>query len=106
MTKKLIKEAWDLEVFRRAYVLSLLIHKESKKFPKDELFGLTNQIRRCSKSICANLAEGFAKQEFSSSEFKRFITIAIGSVTELRIWIRYCLDLDYIHKPMAKSWSE
>ncbi|NBX04061.1 MAG: four helix bundle protein [Alphaproteobacteria bacterium] len=107
MTKatKLVAEAWDLEVFKRAYAISLLIHKRSKDFPKDELFGLTNQIRRCSKSICANAAEGFAKQEFSAAEFKRFLTIALGSATEIRIWIRYCLDLGYIEKAEAKAWS-
>lgn len=103
---KLIKEAWDLDVFKFAYAISLDIHKVSKSFPKDELFGLTSQMRRASRSICANLAEGFAKQEFSKPEFKRFVTIAIGSTTEMRIWIHYCLDLEYITKAQTKNWSE
>src|SRR5579862_7631470 len=94
-TKKLVKEAWDLDVFRRAYAVSLSIHKVTKSYPKDEMFALTSQIRRASKSVCANLVEGFAKQEFSPAEFKRFISIAIGSATEMRIWIRYSLDLEY-----------
>lgn len=104
--KKLVKEAWDLDVFKYAYAASLAIHKASKSYPKDEMFGLTSQIRRASKSICANLAEGFAKQEFSQSEFKRFISIAIGSATEMRIWIRYSLDLEYINKEQAKAWAQ
>ena len=104
--KKLVKEAWDLEAFKRAYVISLAIHKASKSYPKDEIFALTSQIRRASKSVCANLAEGFAKQEFSAAEFKRFISIAIGSATEMRLWIRYSLDLEYITKEQAKSWSQ
>lgn len=102
-TKKLVKEAWDLEVFKRAYAMSLAIHKASKAYPKDEMFALTSQIRRASKSICANLAEGFAKQEFSKAEFKRFLFIAIGSATEMRIWIRYSLDLEYITKEQATT---
>lgn len=104
--KKLVREAWDLDVFKRAYRISLEIHRQSQRFPKEELFGLTNQIRRCSKSICANLAEGFAKQEFSSAEFKRFITIAIGSAAEIRIWIHYCLDLGHITGKQAVLWQE
>ena len=104
--KKLIKEAWDLDVFKRAYAISLSIHKVSKSYPKDEMFALTNQIRRASKSVCANLAEGFSKQEFSQPEFKRFISMAIGSATEMRIWIRYSLDLEYIGKEQAKLWSQ
>ena len=106
VAKKLVKEAWDLEVFKRAYAVSLSIHKVSKSYPKDEIFALTSQIRRASKSVCANLAEGFAKQEFSPAEFKRFISIAIGSATEMRIWIRYSLDLGYINKEQAKTWSQ
>jgi four helix bundle protein len=93
-------------VFKRAYAISLEIHKASKHYPKDEMFALTSQIRRASKSICANVAEGFAKQEFSKPEFKRFLSIAIGSATEMRIWIRYSLDLEYINKEQAKNWSQ
>jgi four helix bundle protein len=104
--KALIKEAWELDVFKRAYSISLDIHKISKSFPKDELFGLTNQIRRCSKSICANLAEGFAKQQFSKPEFKRFITMAVGSSIEVRVWIKYCADLQYISSVQALEWAK
>lgn len=88
----------DLDVFRRAYKISLNIHKISKSFPKEEVFSLTDQLRRSSKSICANLAEGFAKQIASKKEFKRYILIALGSSDEVRVWLRYCFDLGYIDK--------
>ena len=52
----------DLEVFRRAYRLSLEVHRTSLEFPRIEQFALADQIRRASKSICANLAEGFGRQ--------------------------------------------
>jgi len=68
----------ELEVFQRAYKLSLEIHRLSLEFPKREQYGLGEQIRRASKSICANIAEGFAKQSFSVQEFKRYISIAVG----------------------------
>jgi four helix bundle protein len=88
----------DLEVFKRAYVLSLEIHKRSIEFLKVEQYGLGDQIRKASKSICANLAEGFAKQRYSSQEFKRYVMIAVGSSDEMRVWLRYCHDLGYLEE--------
>ena len=104
-SKKLVENAWDLDVFKLAYGTSLSIHQVSKTFPKEELFALINQIRRCSKSICANIAEGFAKQLVSAAEFKRFIAIALGSAAEMQVWIRYCFDLSYITQTHADQWS-
>lgn len=101
--KQLIENAWDLDVFKLAYAVSLSIHEISKSFPKEETFSLTSQIRRCSKSICANLAEGFAKQFISSAEFKRFLAISLGSSAEMQVWIRYCQDLNYISQQQAKK---
>ena len=86
----------ELEAFQRAYKLSLEIHKLSLEFPQREQYGLGEQIRRASKSICVNIAEGFAKQSYSAKEFKRYVMIAVGSSDEMRVWIRYCLDLEYI----------
>ena len=102
--KKVIKSFEDLDVFRKAYDVSLEIHKASLGFPKIEQFGLGGQIRRASKSICANLAEGFAKQRDSSAEFKRFLTMAIGSCEEMQLWVRYCKDLEYIDVPTFDRW--
>ena len=96
----------DLEVFRRAYQVSLEIHKESLQFPKIEQFAMADQIRRASKSICANIAEGFAKQRRSSAEYRRYLLMAIGSADEMRVWIRYCLDLDYIDDATSSRWRE
>ena len=96
----------DLEVFRRAYRLSLEIHRASLNFPAVEQYGLADQVRRASKSICANVAEGFAKQRASSAEFKRFLTMAIGSSDEMRVWVRYCLDLGYIDETVWRRWRD
>ena len=96
----------DLQVFQKAYNVSLEIHKKSLEFPPKEQFGLADQIRRASKSICANLAEGHGKQGHSVKEFKRYISIAIGSSDEMRVWLRYCLDLQYIDKTEWKRWRD
>jgi four helix bundle protein len=67
----------DLEVFQRAYEISLDLHRASLTFPKVEQYGLADQIRRASKSICGNIAEGFGKRRRSSAEFKRYLLMAI-----------------------------
>jgi four helix bundle protein len=80
---KVIRSFEDLEVFQRAYRISLDIHRASLDFPKIEQYALADQVRRASKAICANLAEGFAKQRRSSAEYRRFLQMAIGSADEI-----------------------
>ena len=96
----------DLEVFKRAYRVSLEVHKATLHFPKIEQYALGDQIRRASKSICANIGEGFGKQRQSRAEFRRFLTMAMGSADEMRIWLRYALDLGYIQEAEWQSWRE
>ena len=95
----------DLDVFRRAYQLSLEVHRASLEFPRIEQFALADQVRRASKSICANIAEGFGKQRQSRSEFHRFLMMAIGSADEMQVWSLYCRDLGYIDKDVAERWQ-
>ena len=95
-----------LEVFQRAYRLSLEVHRASLAFPDIEQRVLADQVRRASKSICANLAEGFARQAQSKAEFRRFVTMALGSAEEMRVWGRYCLDLGYVDEPTWRSWRD
>jgi four helix bundle protein len=96
----------DLEVFRRAYRVSLDVHRASLGFPPLEQRAMADQVRRASKSICANLAEGFAKQGRSPAEFRRFVLMALGSSDEMRVWIRYCLDLGYIEEAVWRAWRD
>ena len=96
----------DLEVFRRAYRISLEVHRRSLEFPPIDQHALGDQVRRASKSICANIAEGFAKQGASAAEFKRYLRIAMGSSDEMRVWARYCLDLGYIDEPTWQHWRD
>ena len=104
--KDTIKSSEDLAVFQKAYKLSLEIHRLSLSFPKHEQHELAAQMRRGSKSVCANIAEGFGKQRISSAEFNRFLGIAIGSADEMRVWCRYCLDLDYIDEAEWQAWRD
>ena len=87
---------WDMDVFGKAYRAALEVHKLSMSFPKHEQFELASQLRRSSKSICANLAEGRAKQQGSSAEFRRYVLIALGSTDETLLWCRFAKDLGYV----------
>src|SRR6202023_614011 len=100
-----IRRVEDLEVFRRAYRLSLEVHRASLEFPRIEQFALADQVRRASKSICANLAEGFGRQQQSKPEFRRFLMMALGSADEMQVWTMYCRDLGYIGTDMAERWQ-
>ena len=96
----------ELEVFQRAYKLSLEVHRASLTMPAIEQTALADQVRRASKSICANVAEGFGRQAQSQAEFKRFLLMSIGSADEMRVWIRYCVDLGYIDHATWQRWRD
>jgi four helix bundle protein len=96
----------DLDVFQRAYRVSLDVHRASLAFPKIEQHALADQIRRASKSICGNVAEGFGKRRRSSAEFKRYLLMAIGSADEMQVWLRYCSDLEYVDQKQCAVWRD
>ena len=96
----------DMDVFQRAYRLSLDVHRKSLELPQIEQRALGDQMRRASKSICANVAEGYGRQKKSKAEFKRFLQMAIGSSDEMRVWVRYALDLGYIDDKLWQSWRD
>jgi four helix bundle protein len=103
--KAYINSASELEVFKLAYAVSLKIHQASLTYPKIEQYSLADQLRRSSKSICANLTEGFSRQTQSKTEFKRFITIALGSAHEVQLWLKYSVDLKYIDRSTFEKWD-
>jgi four helix bundle protein len=102
---EVVRVVEDLLVFRRGYEMSLLAHKASLGFPAIEQRALADQLRRSSKSICANLAEGFAKQRQSKAEFRRYLIMAMGSSDETRLWLRYAIDLGYVDAALGEAWQ-
>ena len=108
MTKveSFVRHARDLMVYKRAYMVSLEVHKATLAFPKIEQYALADQMRRSSKAICANLAEGFAKQTHSKTEFARFLSMALGSCSEMETWISYAFDLGYLSKEQLNQWLD
>ncbi len=83
----------DLKVWGKAHKLSLEVYKMTKTFPEDEKFGLISQVRRSAVSICANIVEGYMK---STSDFKRFLSIARGSLEETKYYLILSKDLFYL----------
>ncbi len=92
-----ISDFRDLDVYKTAYQTALAVHKLAINFPQHEQYGgIADQLRRSSKSITANVAEGFGKQRDSKKEFKRFLSMACGSCFEVQSWLEYAVDLSYL----------
>jgi four helix bundle protein len=104
--KKQVRHVYDLLVYQKAYNVSLELHKFSLALPQIEQYNLAQQIRSASKSICVNLAEGFAKQSSSKVEFKRFVRISLGSAEETKVWLDYCKDLGYLNESQYSLWHQ
>ena len=97
-----------LKVWEKAHHLTLAIYQTTASFPRDELYGLTSQVRRCSASIAANIAEGCGRS--GDSEFARFLHIALGSATELEYHLLLARDLEFLpsseHERLAREVFE
>ena len=86
----------DLSAWQKAHILVLEVYKATKKFPKEEIFGLISQMRRCAVSIASNIAEGFSRN--FAKEKIQFYFRAKGSLTELQSQLLISLDLGYLNK--------
>ena len=97
IVKTAIKSVKDLKVYQMAYKLAMDIFEITKKFPKEETYSLTDQIRRSSRSVAINIREGFAKRKYEQI-FIRHLNDALGSSEETRGWLKFSLDSKYILK--------
>lgn len=86
----------DLKVWQESIEMVTIIYEKTKSFPKDELFSLTSQIRRCAISIPANIAEGAARD--SNKEYIRFLYNALGSISELDTQLLIANNLCFVNK--------
>lgn len=84
----------ELNVWQKAYKLTLEIYRITKIFPKDELYGLTSQVRRAAVSVPSNIAEGYGRK--TTPEYIQALYIAYGSICELETQISLAGDLGYI----------
>lgn len=89
-----VKSFRDLEVWQKAFELTLMAYRLTESFPRTEIYGLTQQLRRSSVSIPSNIAEGFKR--YSQKEFKYFLRISLGSCAELDTQLGISKELGYL----------
>ena len=80
------------------------LHEITRTFPEIERYDITSQIRRCSKSVPTNIAEGYGRR--SKEEFRRFLKISLGSCNELQVHLDFCKDLKYIKEEIYNELSK
>jgi len=91
-----MKDFRQLKVWEKSHQLALAIYKVTAKFPKEELYGLTSQVRRASMSIPTNIAEGCGRN--TDADFARFLQMAMGSTSETEYQLLLSLDLGFLNK--------
>ena len=96
-----IQSFCDLNAWKEGHGLVLEIYNITKFFPKEELYGITSQMRRCAVSITSNIAEGFSRQ--TSKEKVQFYSIARGSLTELQNQLIISKDIGYIKEDVFQK---
>lgn len=91
----MIKTVFDLEIFNLSYSFAMDIFNVTRNFPKEERYSLTDQIVRSSRSIAANIAEGWGKRIYEN-EFKKHLIYTMGSLEETKVWLLFARDCRYI----------
>ena len=98
-----------LQVYQRGYAAAKSVYRMTEKYPKSEMYGITDQMRRASVSIALNIAEGYAKRE-SQQEFRRFLLMALGSANEMTVLLDFSKDFGYIdeqtHAKASREYDE
>ena len=94
----------DLDVYKLAFEASMEIYELSKNFPNYERYSLTDQIRRSSRSVCANISEAFRKRKYPKS-FVAKLSDSEGEAAETQTWLDYCLKCQYISKDIYDKLS-
>ncbi len=91
------KRVQDTKVYQLAFKLAMEVFEVSKRFPADEKYSLTDQIRRCTRSVCANLSESYRKKQYPA-HFVSKVSDADTENAETQTWLEFSLDCEYINK--------
>ena len=104
-----IQEHTDLEVYKKAFDTAMLIFEASKKFPREETYSLTDQIRRSSRSVCANLAEAWRKRRYKAAFISK-LSDAESEAAETQVWIEFAVKCGYLLRdrgtPLYQTYDE
>ena len=91
----------ELEVYQKAFAAAMEIFRESKSFPLEERYSLTDQIRRSSRSVCANITEAWRKRRYPAA-FVAKLSDAEGEAAETQTWLQFAVECEYIDRSKAK----
>jgi four helix bundle protein len=105
MESKLAKGFPELHVYQLAYDSAMLVFRISAKFPREEKYSLTDQIRRASRSVCTNIAEAWMKRRYEKSFISK-LTDSLGEAAEVAVWVQFSCDCDYIDKGIYADLSD
>ena len=97
-----IRSHKDLDVYKLAFKAAMKIYEITKDFPKEERYSLTDQIRRSSRSVCSNLAEGFRKRKYPKA-FVSKVNDSEGEAAETQVWLDFSFSCQYID---SKTYNE
>jgi len=92
----------DLDVYKRAFEAAMRIFELSKKFPKEETYSLTDQIRRSSRSVCANLAEAWRKRRYEAAFISK-LSDSEAEVAETQTWLEFAVACHYLTREVGKD---
>ncbi len=92
----------DLDVYRRAFDLAMTTFETSSRFPKDEKYSLIDQIRRSSRSVCANLAEAWRKRRYQPAFISK-LSDAEAEAAETQVWLEFAVKCGYLNRNSAAS---
>jgi four helix bundle protein len=95
MENKLIKTHRDLEVYKTSFGIAMQIFEKSKSFPIEERYSLTDQVRRSSRSVCANLGEAWRKRRYEASFISK-LSDAEAEATETQVWLEFAVQCGYL----------
>lgn len=101
MKKKIVNHR-DLDVYQRAFDAAMIIFQLSKNFPVEERYSLTDQIRRSSRSVCSNLAEGWRRRRYEGAFIDK-LSIAEGEAAETQVWLEFAVECGYCAKEPARE---
>src|SRR5437773_4364709 len=90
----------DLDVYRKAFECAMTIFELSKTFPKEEKYSLTDQVRRCSRSVCSNLAEAWRKRRYRAA-FQCKLNDSEAESAECQVWIEFAVRCEYLKRETA-----
>ena len=90
----------ELDVYKRAFAVSMKLFEHSKKFPPEEKYSLTDQLRRASRSVSSNLAEAWRKRRYEAAFISK-LNECEGEAAETQVWIQYAVECQYLDRDTA-----